>query len=178
MLSIARVESGRGEHQEPWPWTINSEGRGHWFETREDAINYAAAQLDQGSVNFDIGCFQINLQWHPDAFATLDAAFDPTTNAAYAAEYLSSLFAEAGDWKAAVAAYHSRTAELGQTYVARVEAVYARQIQVAATDLAETAPEPEPTPNRFPLLQPGESSGFGSLVPRQPELTALIEEAP
>lgn len=178
MLSIARVESGRGTRQDPWPWTINSEGKGYWFETKQDAIDFASDQLAAGSANFDIGCFQINLQWHPDAFASLEDALDPATNADYAARFLASLFQSDGDWKSAVAAYHSRSADLGQTYVALVEDAFANRLQTPTTDTVPVTSEAEPSLNRFPLLQSGETSGLGSLVPRQSEKIALIEEAP
>lgn len=178
LLSIARVESGRGARQEPWPWTINATGQGYWFDTKQEAIDFAAEQLAAGSANFDIGCFQINLHWHPDAFASLDDALNPAKNADYAARFLSTLFDADGDWKSAVAAYHSRSTELGQTYVARVEAAFEDQMRSVDTDIAPEAVEADPPPNRFPLLQGGEPAGFGSLVPRQSVTIALIEGAP
>ncbi|MEJ1977686.1 MAG: transglycosylase SLT domain-containing protein [Acetobacteraceae bacterium] len=46
---------------------------------------------------------------HPDAFATLDEAFDPQANAQYAAVFLQRLHVMTGDWSAAAAAYHSMT---------------------------------------------------------------------
>lgn len=119
MLSIVRVESGRGEGKMPWPWTINSDGKSYWFETRKAAIEFADEKLAAGSNNFDIGCFQINLRWHSDAFVSLEDALDPSANADYAAQFLNSLFQSEGDWKSAVAAYHSRSAELAKTYIAR-----------------------------------------------------------
>ena len=32
----------------------------------------------------DVGCMQVNLQMHPDAFPSLDAAFDPAAIRAHA----------------------------------------------------------------------------------------------
>ena len=64
---------------------------------------------------------QVNLQMHPDAFASLDAAFDPAANADYAARYLRELHAEAnGDWNVAVGLYHSHTPYLAAEYRDRV----------------------------------------------------------
>lgn len=179
LLSIARVETGRGTDHAPWPWTINVSGEGKWFDTPTEAIEFAAQQLDQGNANFDVGCFQINLQWHPQAFASLEEAFDPSLNAAYAARFLAELYQTEGDWKAAVAAYHSRTPERGNAYIARVEGAYANLINAPEAPPAEAAlAEIASKPNRFPLLQNGENAGFGSLVPRQSTRIALIGGAP
>jgi hypothetical protein len=35
----------------------------------------------EGVRSIDIGCMQINLVHHPDAFGSLEAGFDPITNA-------------------------------------------------------------------------------------------------
>jgi hypothetical protein len=70
---------------------------------------------------------QVNLRHHPDAFTTLEDAFDPASNARYAARFLTELRAERGDWSAAAAAYHSRTPEFAQPYRARVMAAWAEE---------------------------------------------------
>lgn len=166
MLSIVRVESGRGEGKIPWPWTINSDGKGYWFESRQAAIAFAAERLAAGSNDFDIGCFQINLRWHPDAFLSVEDALDPSANADYAAQFLVSLFQTEGDWKSAVAAYHSRSEAQAKTYIAQIEAAYANHIRPSDKSVEPSPSEAAAPQNSFPLLQPGESSGFGSLVPR------------
>ena len=178
MLSIVRVETGRGEDKMPWPWTINSDGKGYWFETRQAAIAFADKKLAAGSDDFDIGCFQINLRWHPDAFLSLEDAFDPNANAYYAAQFLVSLFQTEGDWKSAVAAYHSRSAAQAKSYIAQIEAAYANHILPSDKDVEPSPPEADVPQNRFPLLQPGESSGFGSLVPRLISGGALLARGP
>jgi hypothetical protein len=126
LLAIGKRESGRYDPRTgsvlPWPWAVDRDGDGHLFETREEAIAYVAAALRQGSRSIDVGCFQINLQYHPTAFATLEQAFDPAANAAYAARFLTELFARTASWETAVAYYHSATIERGVPYR---EAVYA-----------------------------------------------------
>ena len=57
---------------------------------------------------------------HPDAFASLQQAFDPAVNVRYAAQFLGRLQAEFGTWPAAVGAYHSRTPDLADEYGRRV----------------------------------------------------------
>ena len=75
--------------------------------------------------NLDIGCFQINLRWHGHAFASVAQMFDPLANARYAAEFLTDLHREFGDWDAAVAAYHSRTPHFATRYMERFHRIYA-----------------------------------------------------
>ena len=125
MAAIARVESGRRDAAgavHPWPWTINAEGAGQYFETREAAQAAVRALQARGVRSIDVGCMQVNLAHHPAAFATLDQAFDPAANAAYAARFLSTLYAETRDWTRATAFYHSQTPALGEAYQRRVAA--------------------------------------------------------
>jgi soluble lytic murein transglycosylase-like protein len=135
LAAIGRVESGRRDPATgrigPWPWTINAEGRGSFFPDRAAAIAAVQALQAQGVRSIDIGCLQINLRHHPQAFATLDAAFDPLTNARYAARFLTELQASRGDWLQAAAHYHSQTPELAAAYRARVAAAWEEERGVA-----------------------------------------------
>ena len=93
--AIAEVESGRPDSAgkvRPWPWTINVEGRGEFFASKQQAIDAVRAVQAQGVRSIDVGCMQVNLMHHPNAFASLDAAFDPTANALYAARFLNTLY--------------------------------------------------------------------------------------
>jgi hypothetical protein len=124
LWSIALVESGRWDRaahaKAAWPWTINAEGRGSFHASKEAAIAEVVSLQAEGVRSIDVGCMQVNLRHHPDAFASLDDAFDPTANAAYAARFLRALHAETGSWEAAAGRYHSATAALGEAYRARV----------------------------------------------------------
>ena len=126
--TIAKVESGRpvpslGRVQ-PWPWTIDADGQALFLDSRPAAIAWARLGLRRGVRFMDIGCMQVDWQLHPDAFRSLDQAFDPTANADYAARYLSALHEEAhGDWNVAVGWYHSHTVDLAADYRDRVAAV-------------------------------------------------------
>ena len=68
----------------PWPWTINAEGQGLFYDTKAQAVAAVRALQARGVRSIDVGCMQVNLMHHPDAFPTLEQAFDPQTNAAYA----------------------------------------------------------------------------------------------
>ena len=123
--AIGRVESGRPDPDSksrirPWPWTIDVEGQGQSFATKDEAIAAVQAAQARGARSIDVGCMQVNLLQHPDAFASLDMAFDPVTNAAYGARFLAALFHQTQSWPMAIADYHSQTPELGIPYQQRV----------------------------------------------------------
>ncbi len=120
LLAIGRVESGRLNPQngsvQPWPWTIDIDAKGTFFPTRSDAVSYVETAQLAGIQSIDVGCMQVNLLQHPDAFATLNDAFDPVINANYAARFLVALEHESGDWVSAAGLYHSRTEALAAPY--------------------------------------------------------------
>lgn len=123
LSAIAHTESGRvlpDGRAVPWPWTINAAGAGHHYDSALEAVAAVEAFRAKGVQSIDVGCMQVNLTHHPRAFATLQQAFDPTANVAYATRFLAGLRAELGDWPRAVAAYHSRTPALGAKYSQRV----------------------------------------------------------
>lgn len=126
LAAIARVESGRRDPVTgafgPWPWTVNAEGEGFFFESKAQAIAAVRGMQAHGMKSIDIGCTQINLMHHPDAFASLEAAFDPATNAAYAAKFLNQLQSQTGNWQKATAMYHSADPERGNLYQQKVAA--------------------------------------------------------
>jgi hypothetical protein len=129
LAAIGLVESGRIDHRtgvrQPWPWTVNAEGAGTYYPGKAEAILAVQALQARGVASIDIGCMQVNLMYHPGAFRTLDEAFDPAPNAAYAARFLSSLHARTGAWPAAAAAYHSFTPERGAQYAKLIANVWA-----------------------------------------------------
>ncbi|OUS07489.1 hypothetical protein A9Q96_06160 [Rhodobacterales bacterium 52_120_T64] len=127
LLALTLVETGRnrqGEFQ-PWPWTVNMEGKGFWFDTRAEAVNFVTQSYAEGARSFDIGCFQINHRWHGEAFVSFNQMFEPAANAAYAAKFMTSLFREGGSWSWAAGAYHSRTTALSAKYRTRFDRIFA-----------------------------------------------------
>lgn len=127
--ALARVESGRpdrGGAIRAWPWTIDVDGQGQFFATKAEAVAAVQALLDAGIHSIDVGCLQVNLMYHPSAFASIEQAFDPTANAAYAARFLVALHARDGDWTHAIASYHSETPSLGAAYRTKVMAIWKR----------------------------------------------------
>lgn len=126
MWAIGMVESGRpdpvGGGWHPWPWAINAEGRGMFFDSKPEAIAAVRRLQASGVRSIDVGCMQVNLMHHPDAFASLDDAFDPVSNARYAGRFLNSLHQRSGNWILAAGWYHSATTELAADYIKRVTA--------------------------------------------------------
>ncbi len=188
LRAIALTETGRTREGafRPWPWTVNMEGAGKWFDSFEEARAYVAERHARGARSYDVGCFQINYRWHGQHFASLDQMFDPDANAAYAARFLSELHAEFGDWSRAAGAYHSRTPYFAGKYRTRFDRIRGRLIAASGGEepevaVAQAAPATPPAPetvaaveaqeveirdNRFPLLlATGSERGLASLVP-------------
>lgn len=129
LTAIGLTESGRRLADgawRPWPWTINANGVGHYFDSRDEAIKAVQAYMLQGMTNIDIGCMQISLHWHNVNFQTLEEIFDPVTNLTYAAQYLAGLYAQHGSWERAVGHYHSADPERRATYLRKVLSYWQR----------------------------------------------------
>ncbi len=124
LSAIASTESGRYHEglriNIPWPWSINAQGKGYYFETKQEAVAMAKKLRAQGVKSFDVGCMQVNMQHHGQAFKTLDEAFEPQNNIAYAASFLRDLYQDSTSWKKAASDYHSKTPTLGKKYVGTV----------------------------------------------------------
>lgn len=119
LSAMSRVESGKIDTDGSilaWPWTVNAAGIGHHYASKTEAIEAVGLFRQQGIVSIDVGCMQVNLQQHPDAFANLEMAFDPVRNAYYAGQFLLQLYTKTGSWPHAAAAYHSQTPGIGTPY--------------------------------------------------------------
>jgi hypothetical protein len=130
LTAISHVESGRYDKGAraliAWPWTVMAEGKGRYLPSKAAAIAEVMALKARGVRNIDVGCMQVNLQVHGHAFADLGAAFDPRTNIAYAARFLTELQAETGSWATAGTHYHSRTPHLAARYRLKLATAWGR----------------------------------------------------
>jgi hypothetical protein len=178
MAAIGRVESGRREADgsiNPWPWSINVEGQDHIFDSKAEAVAAVQALQTRGVRSIDVGCMQINLMYHPDAFATLNDAFDPVVNARYAASFLVQLHHQTGSWQTATAWYHSATPQLGSDYQRKVMAVWpeekAHNHDTPRSVLAAGG-------QGLPVLPYGRLSGFTLSGPAQTRPSSLGRLAP
>lgn len=125
LAAIASTESGRWNDTLgmviPWPWTLNADGKGYYFDTKAEAVAKVKELKRRGANNIDVGCMQISLKHHPKAFASIEQAFDPKYNVAYSAKFLRSNYDDLRSWTKATSAYHSRTPKYGSKYLAQVE---------------------------------------------------------
>ena len=177
LQAISLTETGRKKSgvMRPWPWTVNMEGKGVWFDNEDDARAYVYKNYKRGARSFDVGCFQINYKWHGQEFASIEEMFDPNPNALYAANFLLQLFREKGDWSGAAGAYHSRTEKYAEKYEKRFNAFRTALLGnnpatppvLSSAAAIPRAPAPqEMRINSYPLLQENSNSRtLGSLVP-------------
>ncbi len=186
-ISLTETGRSRGGDVRPWPWTVNMEGKGVWFDTQDAALAYVYEHYRRGARSFDVGCFQINYKWHHENFASIEEMFDPSANARYAARFLGDLFSESGNWETAAGAYHSRTPEHANRYKAKFAEYRARFADedgrplIVEPPLLPVASARAPTGlpggvpgatqpvrarvNTYPLLQGGGDTALGSLFP-------------
>lgn len=122
LLGIGLQEAGMMHQGEltVWPWVANADGDGRFFDTPATAASWVRARQAAGVISIDVGCMQINLRWHPEAFATLDQALDPAQNVDYAARLLVRLYEQSGDWTEAAGRYHSTTESYKTAYIGRL----------------------------------------------------------
>ncbi|OJW47211.1 MAG: hypothetical protein BGO67_02835 [Alphaproteobacteria bacterium 41-28] len=137
--AISKVESGRKDDTGrviAWPWTVNAEGQGYHFPTKEAAIAAVREMQLNGISSIDVGCMQVNLYHHPHAFKSLLDAFDPAKNVAYAAHFLKGLKNEHASWSRAVAHYHSANPIHHIPYHKNVMRVWNREMKAGGVVLA------------------------------------------
>ncbi|MFC0813490.1 hypothetical protein ACFHYO_15420 [Paracoccus panacisoli] len=152
LATLTLTETGRRRAGvvRPWAWSVNAEGAGSWFDDPAEALAFAQDRIDQGRLNLDIGCFQLNYRWHGENFPSVVEMFDPLENARYAARFVRDLYAETGDWRRAAGAFHSRTAVNATKYLARFDELRAAFLQRGFDGMVGTAE----TYNRFALAGP------------------------
>ena len=130
LTTISSVETGRWNdvHKQnlAWPWTINAEGEGFYYKSKKEAVEAVKKLQAKGVKSIDVGCMQINLYYHGEAFESLEEAFDPEANVRYGAKFLKQLHSKKGDWIQAAMAYHSGVASKANKYKTKVLANYDR----------------------------------------------------
>ena len=139
--AVALAESGRWLANEgttrPWPWTVTAGTESFFFASKREALRKVHELRSEGRSNIDVGCMQINLGYHGDAFASVAEALEPAANVAYGAQFLRQLREETDSWARATARYHSRHPKRGQAYR---EKVYRFWEQVRGVRVADVVP--------------------------------------
>lgn len=134
LTAIALKETGLNGRF--WPWSIHWSGRSYRLPSRQQAVAAAQYLLAQGITNFDVSVMQVNWRWHSGKFASIQAAFDPVANIQVAGQILNEHFLATGNWRSAIARYHSRTPALHQPYLADVLG-HLRRIQTSTVEPPE-----------------------------------------
>ena len=121
LTTISSIESGRWNEKAQqtlaWPWTINAQGKGYFFNTKAEAVQKVRQLQAAGVTSIDVGCMQINLLYHGKEFASLEEAFDPMHNVEYGAKFLTNLYENNNrDWLKAAMSYHSSVPEKARIY--------------------------------------------------------------
>jgi Transglycosylase SLT domain len=175
LAAIARVESGRRDQIsgtfDPWPWTINMDGQGTFYDNKTQAVTAAVSMRPHATRSIDVGCMQISLTFHPDAFPNMAQAFDPASNADYGARFLVQLYGKTNSWPKAVELYHSATLEIGQDYGRRVYVALPEEQKLA------DATQPYPLING-PRMNAPLTNGWASPVNRSLLSLPLRTSAP
>ncbi len=120
LQTISSVETGRWDYKKAkfisWPWTINANGKGRHFKTKEEAVAAVKRLQANGVESIDVGCMQISLKYHNNAFKSIEDAFEPEKNVEYSAKFLRKLYNQRKDWTKAAMAYHSKIPSKGLRY--------------------------------------------------------------
>lgn len=131
LRAISLAETGRVDpHSKAmiaWPWAVNAGGKGRFYPTKAMAMAAVRQLRAKGARNIDVGCMQVNLMHHPKAFSSIEAAFEPARNVAYAASFLRRLQVASGSWIQAIANYHSQDDDRGRRYMLRVLQIWVNQ---------------------------------------------------
>jgi len=169
MQAVGLIESGHWDKAKkrslPFPWTINAAGKDMVFKTKAQAIAAVRRLQRQGVKSIDVGCMQVNLAYHGHAFASLEEAFDPVINVAYAAHFLTLLYEDHGSWTKAVGAYHSLTPARHYPYRMKVGRAWA-EIKRAAAEAKRAQKLSEREARRGQRLAEREAHRPGSLPVR------------
>lgn len=133
--AVSIIETGRWnkavESSVSWPWTVNNGGDGHHFDTKIEAVAKVKQLIKDGKTNIDVGCMQVNLKYHPNAFRSLDQALEPKYNIGYAANLLRQHQKKYNDWRKSIAMYHSGDSNLGKKYSNKVLKAWQTQLTIA-----------------------------------------------
>lgn len=155
--AISLVESGKYDPESravlAWPWTVMAEGEGRYFPTKAEAVAEVKKLKARGVKNIDVGCMQVNLMYHGQAFASLEEAFEPSANVGYAARFLRGLYQSTNHWPTAASYYHSQTPSRAATYREKLMKVWSAggsRNAIAALSPVGPGTRPQLQPNATP----------------------------
>jgi YHS domain-containing protein len=173
--AVSKTESTyRGQ---PWPWSINLNGKSYYFKDRKALNRFLDKTPKHKRKQIDIGCMQLNYQYHGWKFKNIKDMADPQKNMIFGSLYLYELFLKEKIrqlkkkvknpkksilhdyqlWGIAVGKYHSKTQKRGRKYAQNVMRHIAHQPSLRKDDDLENAKErvrkPPPKPQKIPKLK-------------------------
>lgn len=173
--AVALAESGRWSPKRgrslAWPWTVTSGSDGFYLPTKAAALAKVRELQAAGRRNIDVGCMQINLIYHGDAFRSLEEALDPASNVAYGTKFLKTLRLETRSWARATAHYHSRHPARGRAYRARVFRLWQELRRRPSNLRAAASPGAAPSLLNLPSPAAGPDRAGRLVVPGLSNLT-------
>lgn len=114
LKAISAVESNLNAN------AVSVAGKPFYGEDREAALKHINHNLEQGKTNIDVGCMQLNYKYHASNFESLEEMLTPENNIKYAAAFLKKLYEQTGNWRDAVARYHSSNPEYQNKYTPKI----------------------------------------------------------
>lgn len=96
-----------GERALPYPWTLCVRGRGLRYGGYAQTLQALRSYVQAGVSNVDCGAMQVNWHWHGDKLGSFERALDPYPNLSVGARILREHYEARGDWRQAVALYHT-----------------------------------------------------------------------
>jgi soluble lytic murein transglycosylase-like protein len=155
LYSVGLTETGRrGSLQ---PYAMNVEGRAVFSRTAPEAMQRFEEARRSGARLIDLGCMQINHEYHREKFSSLESMLDPRANVEYAARFLKELKGRHETWTMAVARYHAgpNNDPAQKRYVCRVIA------NMVAAGFGEWTPGARTFCADAPGLNPGQTASDG-----------------
>ncbi|WP_121574799.1 transglycosylase SLT domain-containing protein [Brenneria alni] len=110
LYALALQESSRKLPHgiQPWPWSLNVQGRTYQYDSRLEAWQALQRFLKKAPhKNIDVGLGQVNWGWNGRRFSNSWDAFEPYTNLNVAAQILRECYErKPGSWLRAAGCYH------------------------------------------------------------------------
>ncbi|NKB61231.1 MAG: transglycosylase SLT domain-containing protein [Gammaproteobacteria bacterium] len=111
LYAVALTESGQSSLSDgrfrPWPWTLNINGEGHYFPSRQAAWQALQSSVDIANNSVDIGLMQISWRYHSTALGSAWQALAPYHNLTVAAAILRDCQKKNTSWNERVGCYHA-----------------------------------------------------------------------
>ena len=109
----------------PYPWTLCVRGKGLRYAGYGETLAALKGYVGRGVTNVDCGAMQVNWRWHADRLGSFERALDPYPNLSVGAQILRGHYDARGDWRHAIALYHTgsdatvETRQRGERYAAQ-----------------------------------------------------------